>query len=141
MTPPTSSKDSGRRAKAPDPIDQEVGTRVRGLRLGKRLARARLAEEVAATDERLRKGEAGSPGALGPRELYFLGRALGVRIDDLFPALPGNPGARDPLDTPEGRALYAWFSGIGNRETRSHLAALAKTLAEAYPAECARKKA
>src|SRR5512132_3925215 len=67
----------------PDPIDQHVGTRIRGRRVGLRISQTKLGHSIGVTFQQIQKYESGS-NRVGASNLFKIAKALGVDVSFFF---------------------------------------------------------
>jgi len=135
----------------PNPIDVQVGARVRLRRNMLGLSQEKLGEAIGLTFQQVQKYERGA-NRIGASRLYELSRVLDVPVSFFFddmdpvraPAIPGGfaePAAAvfesDPLRKQETAELVEAYFAIEDGAKRRRLFELAKTLAtdEGRPAE------
>jgi transcriptional regulator with XRE-family HTH domain len=118
--------------KATDPLDLEVGRRVRALRLERGLSQAALADRLGLTFQQVQKYEKGS-NRIGAGRLQRIARILKVPVSDLFDASPPTGAHAETLfefvDTAAALRLLRAYSRIRNPEVKQALAVLAEKIA------------
>jgi transcriptional regulator with XRE-family HTH domain len=67
----------------PDPIDQHVGTRIRGRRVGLRISQTKLGQSIGVTFQQIQKYESGT-NRVGASNLFKIAKALGVEVAFFF---------------------------------------------------------
>src|SRR5512144_1379624 len=67
----------------PDPIDQHVGTRIRGRRVGLLISQTKLGQSIGVTCEQIKKYESGT-NRVGASNLFKIAKALGVEVAFFF---------------------------------------------------------
>ena len=67
----------------PDPIDQHVGTRIRGRRVGLRISQTKLGQSIGVTFQQIQKYESGT-NRVGASNLFKIAKALGVEVSFFF---------------------------------------------------------
>ena len=131
------------RADKPNPIDVQVGSRVRLRRNMLGLSQEKLGEAIGLTFQQVQKYERGA-NRIGASRLHELSRVLDVPVSFFFddtdpvraPAIPAGfaePPAEgfdsDPLRRPETTELVDAYFAIGDAAVRRRLLDLAKALA------------
>jgi transcriptional regulator with XRE-family HTH domain len=138
--------------KTPDPIDAEVGARIRSRRRAIGLSQGKLAESLGITFQQVQKYEKGA-NRVGASRLQNLANALRVPVAYFF---DGNATqtigsetradllARDDLTaflkTAEGRELNAAFSKVKSSTVRKRVVVLVKAIASTFPEEASEAK-
>ena len=132
-----------RKSDKPNPIDVQVGSRVRLRRNMLGLSQERLGEAIGLTFQQVQKYERGA-NRIGASRLHELSRVLDVPVSFFFddmdpvraPAIPGGfaePPAEafesDPLRRPETAELVEAYFAIDDAAVRRRLLDLAKALA------------
>jgi transcriptional regulator with XRE-family HTH domain len=82
----------------PDPIDQHVGTRIRGRRVGLRISQTKLGQSIGVTFQQIQKYESGT-NRVGASNLFKIAKALGVEVAFFFEGV-----AREEMEM-EGASL------------------------------------
>lgn len=124
----------------PRPVDVHVGARVRARRTLLGLSQQRLGTELDLTFQQVQKYEQGT-NRIGASRLYELSRILDVPVGYFFEDMPeelagrrtradADTPSRDVLSKRETLELVRAFYCIENRQARTALATLVKTLAE-----------
>lgn len=136
--------DPADRERAPNPIDQYVGARIRARRKVLGVSQEKLADQLGLTFQQVQKYERGT-NRVSASKLYEIARALKASITYFFeelgdPALgSGQPGmaeegatafVHDAALSPEAMDLARVVSGLRRSKVRRQLMALAKALAE-----------
>jgi transcriptional regulator with XRE-family HTH domain len=67
----------------PDPIDQYVGTRIRGRRVGLRISQTKLGQSIGVTFQQIQKYESGT-NRVGASNLFKIAKSLGVEVSFFF---------------------------------------------------------
>src|SRR5512147_2930210 len=67
----------------PDPIDQHVGTRIRGRRVGLRISQTKLGQAIGVTFQQIQQYESGT-NRVGASNLFKIAKALGVDVSFFF---------------------------------------------------------
>jgi transcriptional regulator with XRE-family HTH domain len=156
MAPLQPTRRPGRRkAEKPDPIDVQVGARVRLRRNMLGLSQEKLGEKIGLTFQQVQKYERGA-NRIGASRLHELSRVLDVPVSFFFddldpvraPAIPGGfaePPAEafeaDPLRRQETVELVEAYYAIEDATVRRRLQELAKALAASEDAPPARSPA
>lgn len=122
--------------KPPNPIDVQVGRRLRRWRTERQVSRITLGEAIGLTDQQIQKYEAGT-NRIGASRLHRICSVLNIPVSLLFedaPASsPGETGMRDIIDfmqSEEGVRLVAAFMGIADRKMRRGIVRLTGRIAE-----------
>ncbi len=127
--------------KAPNPIDQHVGSRVRIRRVLTGMSQEKLGEALGLTFQQVQKYEKGT-NRIGASRLQHIASILGVAISFFFEGLPSeNSGARaqameeadtshviEFLSTTEGLQLNKAFARIKDPKIRRRVVDLVSTL-------------
>ena len=126
--------------KRPDPVDIEVGHRIRIERLARGLSQTALANQLGVTFQQVQKYEKGSNRVSASR-LYYVAQVLGVPIqfffDELRPASPPPEFGEAPvamtdlLVSSEVSQLARTFSEISDPVVRRAIIGLARHFVEA----------
>jgi transcriptional regulator with XRE-family HTH domain len=116
---------------SPDPIDAEVGARIRLRRRSLKMSQTRLATAVGLSFQQVQKYELGR-NRVSASMLVRIARALGVTVSELLgeASLPDDALVR-LLDTPGARELLTAFAATGNGELRRQLLVLVRALSAA----------
>lgn len=131
------------KVETPNPVDVQVGARLRLRRKMLGLSQEKLGEAIGLTFQQVQKYERGA-NRIGASRLYELSRVLDVPVSFFFddtdpvraPAMSGfaEPPAEDfefdPLCKPEALDLIRAYFSIENVTVRRRLRDLAKALAE-----------
>ncbi|CAM5772241.1 transcriptional regulator [Labrys miyagiensis] len=127
--------------KAPNPIDQHVGSRVRIRRVLTGMSQEKLGEALGLTFQQVQKYEKGT-NRIGASRLQHIASILGVTISFFFEGLPSeNSSARaqamdesdtshviEFLSTTEGLQLNKAFARIKDPKVRRRVVDLVSTL-------------
>lgn len=113
-----------------DPVDREVGAKIRAARLRRGQSQAQLAAAIGVSFQQLRKYEAGT-NRVSASTLVRLARALETTVASLFPD-PEGAQAADLTAHPEGAALVEAFLAMP-APCRSLLVEIARTFARSAP--------
>ncbi len=116
------------RAEAADPVDREVGARIRAARLKVGLTQSQLAAAVGLSFQQVQKYESGA-NRVSASTLVRLARALNTTVIGLFPD-PDTPAAVDVTNYPDGADLAESFAAMSPAR-RTLLVEIARTFAEA----------
>ena len=123
-----------------NPVDVQVGSRVRLRRMLIGMSQERLGELLGLTFQQVQKYEKGM-NRIGAGRLFDIARILGVSIDYFYEGLigPANRGfsendAAPPvmefMSTSEGLQLALAFMRIGDAKIRKHVLDLVKSLGD-----------
>ena len=128
---PKGQKTLGR--KMPNPIDIEVGKRIRVYRQQAGLSQTQLGDALKLTFQQVQKYEKGV-NRVAPSRLEVIARACGVPVSAFMPSLDGQIGNRSPLPFAElqvngAQDLLAAFGKIKNSKARAALVALVDEMA------------
>lgn len=127
--------------KAPNPIDQHVGSRVRIRRVLTGMSQERLGEALGLTFQQVQKYEKGT-NRIGASRLQHIASILGVTISFFFEGLPSETSAAraqsmdesdtthviEFLSTTEGLQLNKAFARIKDPKVRRRVVDLVATL-------------
>jgi transcriptional regulator with XRE-family HTH domain len=127
--------------KAPNPIDQHVGSRVRIRRVLTGMSQERLGEALGLTFQQVQKYEKGT-NRIGASRLQHIASVLGVAISFFFEGLPSESSAAraqvmdesetshviEFLSTNEGLQLNKAFARIKDPKVRRRVVDLVSTL-------------
>jgi transcriptional regulator with XRE-family HTH domain len=127
--------------KAPNPIDQHVGSRVRIRRVLTGMSQEKLGEALGLTFQQVQKYEKGT-NRIGASRLQHIASILGVTISFFFEGLPSEGGAAraqamdegdtthviEFLSTAEGLQLNKAFARIKDPKVRRRVVDLVSTL-------------
>ena len=129
----------------PDPIDIEVGARLRQLRRGQRRSQAELAAALGLTFQQVQKYEKGA-NRIGASRLFEISRVLDVPVQFFFDDMPqsgdrpiarphgfaesaGEPFVMDFVSSTEGLTLNRAYSAITEPRLRRRILDLVRELA------------
>jgi transcriptional regulator with XRE-family HTH domain len=117
----------------PNPIDIEVGKRIRVYRRQAGLSQTRLGEALKLTFQQVQKYEKGA-NRVAPSRLEVIARVCGVPVSAFMPSLDSQKGNSGPMPFSElqihgAQELLAAFGKIKSRKTRAALVALADEIA------------
>ena len=126
--------------KIANPVDVQVGSRVRLRRMLIGMSQERLGELLGLTFQQVQKYEKGL-NRIGAGRLFDIARILGVSIDYFYEGLIGTPSrgfsendASPPviefISSPEGLQLALGFSRIKDAKVRKRVLDLVRSLAE-----------
>ena len=128
--------------KAPNPVDQYVGSRVRMRRLMLGMSQERLGDALDLTFQQIQKYEKGA-NRIGASRLQQIATILQVPVSFFFegaPVLPGAAGGFAEVDTSDfsttllstsdGLALAKAFMRIENRRLRRRIVDLVEEMAD-----------
>ena len=130
-------------AKVPDPIDVEVGGKIKAQRRLAGMSQNTLADRLGVTFQQIQKYEKGTNRVSSSR-LAMIAETFGVPPAYFFPGStvdPGQPvGAAAPelvsfIGTNEGRDLNIAFARIGSNTMRRKVVGLVTALAAALPSK------
>ena len=127
-------------AKAPDPIDKHVGSRVRMRRMMIGMSQERLGEALGLTFQQVQKYEKGT-NRIGASRLHQIAAALGVGVAFFYEgapapqALPSDAAASPPevadfLASAEGLHLMRAFVRLKDARVRRRIVDLIAALAD-----------
>jgi transcriptional regulator with XRE-family HTH domain len=120
-----------RKAKSIEPIDVQVGERVRAYRLSLGMSQAALGEKVGVTFQQIQKYELGRNRIAGSR-LDKIATVLGVGVGALFAEAQTDKSGRDLLTEiallPHAARLLKAFAGLTDKKVRLSLVKLAEDL-------------
>jgi transcriptional regulator with XRE-family HTH domain len=129
------------RKKAPNPVDQHVGSRVRMRRMMLAMSQTTLGNALGLTFQQVQKYEKGT-NRIGASRLQHISQILQVPVAFLFegaPSVPGTPQAMemapspayvtDFLATSDGLALTKAFMLIKNTKLKQRIVELVKEIA------------
>lgn len=111
-----------------DPIDAEVGARIRARRRALKLSQTRLGEAVGLSFQQVQKYELGR-NRVSASMLVRIARALDTTVSELMgeASLPDDALAR-LLATPGARELLSAYAATGNAEMRRQLLVIVRAL-------------
>jgi transcriptional regulator with XRE-family HTH domain len=117
----------------PDPLDIEVGRKVRALRLNKNMSQERLAEALGLTFQQVQKYERGT-NRISAGRLQRIAKILDVQTSVFFPdtkeaARGGTSSLFDLVDSAAALRLLRAYSRIPTPELKRIVASLAEELA------------
>jgi len=120
-------------AKRVEPVDVQVGRRVRAYRQAQGMSQSTLGEKVGVTFQQIQKYERGT-NRIGSSRLKKVATVLGVGIAALFAEENGGQSGDDPLtefiDQPHAIRLLKAFAAIADDKQRLALVRLTEGLAE-----------
>ena len=129
------------RKRAPNPVDQHVGSRVRMRRMMLAMSQTTLGNALGLTFQQVQKYEKGT-NRIGASRLQHISQILQVPVAFLFegaPSVPGTPQAMemapspayvtDFLATSDGLALTKAFMLIKNTKLKQRIVALVEEIA------------
>jgi len=124
------------RTKGPNPVDVEVGRRIRAYRQSAGLSQTELGNALNLTFQQVQKYEKGL-NRVAPSRLEVIARACGVPVSVFMPSLDEQKGDGGPLPFAEleirgAQHLLAAFGKIKNNRTRATLVALAEEMADRH---------
>ncbi|WP_422108184.1 helix-turn-helix domain-containing protein [Agrobacterium tumefaciens] len=133
--------------KTPNPIDAEVGVRIRSRRRTIGLSQGKLAEALGVTFQQVQKYEKGT-NRVGASRLQNLANALRVPVEYFFYGNAKQTAGSETqtllvayhdltvfLETVEGKELNAAFSKIKSSAVRKRVVVLVKAIASSFPME------
>jgi transcriptional regulator with XRE-family HTH domain len=123
-----------------NPVDVQVGSRVRLRRMLIGMSQERLGELLGLTFQQVQKYEKGM-NRIGAGRLFDIARILGVSIDYFYEGLTGaasrgfsendaSPPVMEFISTSEGLQLALAFMRIGDAKIRKHVLDLVRSLAD-----------
>jgi transcriptional regulator with XRE-family HTH domain len=123
--------------KPPNPVDLQVGARLRMWRTNREISRITLGEAIGLTDQQIQKYETGT-NRIGASRLQQMCGVLKIPVSFLFEDAPASsPGEsgmpQDVIDfmgSEEGIRFVAAFSRITDRNMRRGIARLVNRIAE-----------
>jgi transcriptional regulator with XRE-family HTH domain len=126
--------------KIANPVDVQVGSRVRLRRMLIGMSQERLGELLGLTFQQVQKYEKGL-NRIGAGRLFDIARILGVSIDYFYEGLIGtsnrgfsendaSPPVMEFMSSPEGLQLALGFSRIRDPKVRKRVLDLVRSLAE-----------
>jgi transcriptional regulator with XRE-family HTH domain len=126
--------------KQPDPIDVDVGRRIRVQRLARGMTQTQLATMIGVTFQQVQKYERGT-NRVGASRLQSIAHVLGVSVSFFFEGpssdeataggLSANEDVMRFVGTVEGLALNAAFARVTKPDVRRRIAALVTAIAKA----------
>ena len=127
--------------KAPNPVDQHVGNRVRMRRMMLAMSQTNLGNALGLTFQQIQKYEKGT-NRIGASRLQQISRTLQVPVAFFFEGAPSVPGTPEPtemvpspayvtafLATSDGFALTKAFMRIKNTKLKQRIVALVEEIA------------
>jgi transcriptional regulator with XRE-family HTH domain len=118
--------------KQPDPLDIEVGRRVRELRLQRRMSQSKLGEELDVTFQQVQKYEKGA-NRIGAGRLMRIAQIFGVPLSDFYAdgAAPNGGGERlnEAIEAVSALRLLRAYSQISSPSLQQALTTLAEEIA------------
>jgi transcriptional regulator with XRE-family HTH domain len=122
--------------KPPNPIDVQVGKRLRMWRTEREIRRITLGEAIGLTDQQIQKYETGA-NRIGASRLQEICTVLKIPVSFLFEDAPRSSGEGgmpqdmiDFMESPDGVRFVAAFSRIADRKVRRGIARLADRIAK-----------
>jgi transcriptional regulator with XRE-family HTH domain len=117
--------------KQPDPLDIEVGRRVRELRLQRRMSQGKLGEELDVTFQQIQKYEKGI-NRIGAGRLMRIAQIFGVSVSDFY--CDGAPTGEseslsDAIEAASALRLLRAYSQIRSPSLQRALTTLAEEIA------------
>ena len=122
-------------SKRPDPIDIQVGHRIRIQRVARGMSQSALADQIGVTFQQVQKYEKGA-NRVGASRLNQIANVLGVSLPSLFDGAPtatedeSGHSPRYLLSKPHSLRLLQGFEKIGNEGTRLALLQLVECLSQ-----------
>jgi transcriptional regulator with XRE-family HTH domain len=117
--------------KVPNPIDIEVGKRIRVYRQRAKLSQMQLADALNLTFQQVQKYEKGL-NRVAPSRLEVIARACGVPVSVFMPSLDANNDGGPPpfaeLTIQGAQELLAEYGKIKDGKVRSALVTLARSI-------------
>lgn len=114
----------------PDPIDVQVGARLRALRKMRKLTQSELAAALGLSFQQVQKYENGA-NRISASKLWQAAELLGVQVLDLFGEAPAD-GTERPLygllAAPGASELLSAWVHVKSRDQRNAVIALVRTL-------------
>ena len=121
-----------RKRKQQDPLDVEVGRRVRALRLEKGMSQQKLGHQLALTFQQIQKYENGA-NRIGAGRLQRIAQILGVSVSAFYPdSMPVDEAPRDAaelIDAVSTLRLLRAYSRIRSPSVQRALTALVEEIA------------
>jgi len=129
-------------AKTPDPIDVEVGSKIKAQRRLRGMSQDTLAASLGVTFQQIQKYEKGTNRVSSSR-LPVIAKTFGVPPSYFFPdaddsrqgMVAAAPEITSFLETNEGRDLNLAFSRISSNRMRRKIVGLVTALADAFQPE------
>jgi len=97
------------RVKTGNPIDLDVGARVRLRRMVLSMSQAKLGEQLGISFQQVQKYEKGS-NRIGASRLQHIARVLSVPVSSFFEDAPGAPGKENRAERKEVTSLVEFLS-------------------------------
>ena len=120
-------------SKQQDPLDIEVGRRVRALRLEKRMSQEKLGNQLALTFQQIQKYENGT-NRIGAAKLQRIAQILGVSVSALYPdPVPAGQNSQEVaelIDTGSTLRLLRAYSRMRSPSLQRALTTLVEEIAE-----------
>lgn len=127
-------------AKVPNPIDVQVGARLRLRRMLMNMSQEKLGERIGLTFQQIQKYEKGT-NRMGASRLHQIGQVLGVSVSYFYEGIDESENALgfaetpkafvdDATPTPESLQLTKSFMRVKNQKTRRKIIELVRTLAD-----------
>jgi len=120
-------------SKQQDPLDIEVGRRVRALRLEKRMSQEKLGNQLALTFQQIQKYENGT-NRIGAAKLQRIAQILGVSVSALYPdPVPAGRTSQEVaelIDTGSTLRLLRAYSRMRSPSLQRALTTLVEEIAE-----------
>ncbi len=120
-------------SKQQDPLDIEVGRRVRALRLEKGMSQEKLGNQLALTFQQIQKYENGT-NRIGAGRLQRIAQILGVSVSALYPdPVPAGRTSQEVaelIDTSSSLRLLRAYSRMRSPSLQSALTTLVEEIAE-----------
>jgi transcriptional regulator with XRE-family HTH domain len=120
-------------SKQQDPLDIEVGRRVRALRLEKGMSQEKLGNQLALTFQQIRKYENGT-NRIGADRLQRIAQILGVSVSALYPdPVPAGRTSQEVaelIDTSSSLRLLRAYSRMRSPSLQRALTTLVEEIAE-----------
>jgi transcriptional regulator with XRE-family HTH domain len=120
--------------KMPNPIDIEVGKRIRVYRQQAGLSQTQLGDALKLTFQQVQKYEKGL-NRVAPSRLEVIAQVCGVPVSAFMPSLDGQKGGNGPLPFADlqingAQDLLAAFGKIKNSKARAALVALVNEMVD-----------
>ena len=120
-------------SKQQDPLDIEVGRRVRALRLEKGMSQEKLGNQLARTFQQIQKYENGT-NRIGAAKLQRIAQILGVSVSALYPdPVPAGRTSQEVaelIDTSSSLRLLRAYSRMRSPSLQRALTTLVEEIAE-----------
>ncbi|MDH6273609.1 helix-turn-helix domain-containing protein [Rhizobium leguminosarum] len=124
---------------APEPVDIQVGTNIRGLRLLRKMTQMEVAKHLGITFQQLQKYEKGA-NRVSASKLHKMATIFGVRVEALFEGTEGTEqnavAVLAPIDR-EALTLARDFEAIANPNVRHSIRGLVKSISRQQVADAA----